>query len=35
MRATFVDRPAGHDMGKGCLRFLLRATVAGEGGLVC
>ncbi|WP_174184763.1 iron chaperone [Nocardia barduliensis] len=48
VRAAFADRLAGHDMGKGCLRFraperidvelirdLLRATAAGEGGLVC
>ncbi|MGY1978212.1 iron chaperone [Nocardia gipuzkoensis] len=48
VRAAFVDRLAGQDMGKGCMRFrtperidfelvrdLLRATVAGAGGLVC
>ncbi|MBF6296915.1 DUF1801 domain-containing protein [Nocardia amamiensis] len=48
VRAAFSDRLAGHDMGKGCLRFrtpervefelvrdLLRATAAGQGGLVC
>ncbi|MGY0500955.1 iron chaperone [Nocardia sp. FBN12] len=46
IRAAFADRLAAHDMGKGCLRFrrepdydlvrdLLRATVSGDGAVIC